>query len=73
MVASRRPQRLPLAASISRTTSASVRCSRRRSSELARRRGMAVWLASGGDQPEAWFPHVFGLSVHDSARMKGLL
>jgi hypothetical protein len=40
-VASRRPQRLPLVASMRRSTSASVRCSRRRSSALGRRLGSA--------------------------------
>jgi hypothetical protein len=48
MVASRRPWRLPLAASISRSISASVRCSRVRRSALGRRPGGTVRFTVAG-------------------------
>src|ERR1022692_3864982 len=48
MVASRWPQRLPLAAAISRSTSASVRYSRVRRSALGRRLGVTVRFTVAG-------------------------
>ena len=47
-MASRWPCRLPLAASISRSTSASVRCSRVRRSAFGRRRGITVRFTEAG-------------------------
>ena len=49
MVESRWPQRLPLVASISFSTSRSVRCSRGRSSALGRRMGVTVRFTLAGD------------------------
>jgi hypothetical protein len=58
IVASRWPHRLPLVASTSRSTSASVRYSRVRRSPLGRLLGITV--RKTGDQPQARFRDMFG-------------
>src|ERR1035437_5232841 len=74
MVASRWPQRLPLAASISRSTSASVRYSRVRRSALGVRLGVTVrFLMAGVTSLRCDLAMGFALSVLTTVRTKPLL